>query len=85
MKLIEILTPEAQDQIILELLFEQYDNVVLSISENDDCENYIPTHSYNKEIEKMYLQTMKSAIEVVIEWNVGDYWQDKYLTFKETK
>lgn len=77
MKLIEMLTPEAQDQIISEVLFEQYNVIKSSILENSSEECYMPIHSYDRDEEDEYLQNMMKSLEVVLEWNIGPNWRSK--------
>ena len=77
MKLIEMLTPEAQDQIISEILFEQYNVIKTAILENLSEESYMPIHSYDRDVEDDYLKNMMKSLEVVLEWNVGPNWRTK--------
>lgn len=77
MKLIEMLTPEAQDQIIAELLFDQYQVIKTSILENLSEECYMPIHSYDRDTEDEYLKNMMKSLEVVLEWNIGPNWRTK--------
>jgi hypothetical protein len=71
-------TPEVQDTIMQEVLFDSYETVLECTVENHEKDSYVPIYSYERCEENEKLTELKNAMEIVNEWYIGHNWREKF-------